>query len=314
MLAWLFMEPFTKDMWGLIVAITIYNGFIIWLIERSNYPNDYQGSVINQIGVVIWLAFTTTFTLRGDKMHSNLSRMAVVMWMFVALIITQSYTASLTSMLTAHRLEPAITSIEMLRNTNATVGYCEGSFIDYYLKEVLGFRNIKIKSYNSTRLYAQALNSGEIAALFLEVPLDKIFLAQYCNSFIKTGETFKVGGYEFPFSTGFPRLSDANKALMKVWETGTLKKREETFLSSEKCVDERSPPDEKERLSPKSFYVVFMLTLGTSTILTFSLIDVETADTRTLDEALASSKWADLACSKGMHVNTLFKILVVAYP
>ncbi|GJW78979.1 glutamate receptor 2.8-like protein, partial [Tanacetum coccineum] len=212
--AWLFMEPFTKDMWGLLAAITIYNGFIIWLIERNHY-SYYQGSVINQIGVIIWLAFTTTFTLRGDKMHSNLSRMAVVMWLFVALIITQSYTASLTSMLTAHRLEPAITSIETLRNTNATVGYCDGSFIDYYLKDVLGFTDIKIKSYSSPRKYAQALNSGEIAALFLEVPLAKIFLARYCKSFIRTGETFKVGGYGFAFYTGFPRLSDANKALMK---------------------------------------------------------------------------------------------------
>nr|GEW53823.1 hypothetical protein [Tanacetum cinerariifolium] len=112
----------------------------------------------------------------------------------------------------------------------------------------------------------EALNSREIATLFLEVPLAKIFLARYCKSFIETGKTFKVGGYGFAFHTGFPRLLDANKALMKVLETGKLKELEDTFLSSEKCVDEQSSTDEKESLSPKSFYVVFMLTLGTSTI------------------------------------------------
>ena len=135
--------------------------------------------------------------LIGDKLHSNLSRIAVVVWLFVALIITQSYTASLSSMLTAQRLEPAITSVEMLRNINATVGYCNGSLVNQYLKNVLGFNTIKVNSYNSTRRYAEALNSGEIAAIFLEVPAAKVFLAQYCKSFVRTGETFKVGGFGF---------------------------------------------------------------------------------------------------------------------
>lgn len=122
--------------------------------------------------------------------------MAMVMWLFVALIITQSYTASLASMLTAQRLEPAITSVEKLRNMNATVGYCNGSFVIDYLRDVLDFKHT-IKSYNSTHQYAEALNRGEIAAIFLEVPSAKVFLAQYCKSFIRTGETFKVGGFGF---------------------------------------------------------------------------------------------------------------------
>lgn len=123
--------------------------------------------------------------------------MAGVVWLFVALIITQSYTASLASMLTAQQFEPTITSVEMLRNMNATVGYCNGSFINYYLKDVLGFKSFKVNSYNSTHRYAEALNSGEIAAIFLEAPVAKVFLAQYCKSFVRTGETFKVGGFGF---------------------------------------------------------------------------------------------------------------------
>ncbi|GJS37149.1 glutamate receptor 2.8-like protein [Tanacetum coccineum] len=194
--AWLFLKPFTAKMWWLLGAVTLYNGFIIWLIER-NHNEDLRGSIVSQIGIIIWLAFITLFTLRGDKLHSNLSRMAIVVWLFVALIITQSYTASLASMLTAQRLEPSITSVEKLRNTHATVGYCNGSFVNDYLTDVLGFDNITIKSYNSTHGYAEALNSGEIAAIFLEVPAAKVFLAQYCKSFIRTGETFKVGGFGF---------------------------------------------------------------------------------------------------------------------
>lgn len=62
--AWLFLKPFSPAMWWLIAAITIYNGFIIWLIERND-NEDLRGSIITQIGIIFWLAFTTLFTLRG---------------------------------------------------------------------------------------------------------------------------------------------------------------------------------------------------------------------------------------------------------
>ncbi|KAI3789558.1 hypothetical protein L2E82_02357 [Cichorium intybus] len=263
--AWLFLKPFTAQMWWLIAGITVYNGFIVWLIEKQ-HNKDPCSSVRTEIGIILWLSFTTLFTLRGDKLHSNLSRMAAVVWLFVALIITQSYTASLASMLTAQRLEPTITSVEMLRNTNATVGYCNGSFVDRYLRDVLGFVDAKTNSYNSTHRYAEALNSGEIVAIFLEVPAAKVFLAQYCNSFIRTGETFKVGGFGFAFPKGYERLSVANQALMKVSESGKLKELEETHIISEKCVDQESNPDKEESLSARSFLVLFVLTVGVSTV------------------------------------------------
>ncbi|CAI9286505.1 unnamed protein product [Lactuca saligna] len=254
---WLFMKPFTAQMWWLIAAITLYNGFIIWLIEvpftnlqtftnlkcRRFTHNRFQGTSC----IAICQEWQVSFG-------------------YLALIITQSYTASFASMLTAQRLEPTITSVEMLRNMNATVGYCNGSFINYYLKDVLGFNSFKVNSYNSTHRYAEALNSGEIAAIFLEAPVAKVFLAQYCKSFVRTGETFKVGGFGFAFPKEFSWLSDANKALMNVSESGKLKELEDTFLTSEKCVDDESFPNEDESLSPLSFSILFVLTGGTSTV------------------------------------------------
>ena len=86
----------------------------------------------------------------------------------------------------------------MLKNMNAQVGSCNGSFVDKYLTDVLDFPPNKVNNtYNSTQGYAEALNSGEIAAIFLDVPVAKLFLAQYCKSFIRIGETIKVGGFGF---------------------------------------------------------------------------------------------------------------------
>lgn len=62
---WLFLQPFTKTMWFLIVSANIYNGFVIWMIER-NYCLELKGSVMNQIGTLLWLAFATLFSLNGN--------------------------------------------------------------------------------------------------------------------------------------------------------------------------------------------------------------------------------------------------------
>jgi ABC-type amino acid transport substrate-binding protein len=62
--AWLFMKPFTKAMWFLILTINVYNGFVIWLIERNNCP-ELNGSVLNQMATLMWLAFRTLFSIPG---------------------------------------------------------------------------------------------------------------------------------------------------------------------------------------------------------------------------------------------------------
>ena len=129
----------------------------------------------------------------GDKLHSNLSRMTMLVWLFVALVITQTYTANLTSMLTVQQLEP---DPGALQSHNAIYGYCRGSYLQNYLKDVLGYRANNIKEFNSQEAYAQALQNKEIAAIFLEAPLGKLFLAKYCKRFTIL-ETYKVGGFGF---------------------------------------------------------------------------------------------------------------------
>lgn len=121
--------------------------------------------------------------------------MTMVVWLFMALIITQTYTANLASMLTVQQLEPTITDVDALRQSNAMVGYCKGSFVSAYLREVLGIHNIK--QFDSVEEYAEALKSEVIAAAFIEAPLAKIFLRKYCKVFMEAGPTFKVGGFGF---------------------------------------------------------------------------------------------------------------------
>ena len=123
--------------------------------------------------------------------------MAMVVWLFVALVIMQTYTANLTSMLTVQHLGPTVTDIETLKNSNAKIGHCSGSFLSKYLVDVLDFNHDNIWTFNSTKDFADALQNREIAAAFLEVPLANLFLAKYCKGFTIAGPTYKVGGLGF---------------------------------------------------------------------------------------------------------------------
>lgn len=191
--------------------------------------------------------------------------MAMVVWLFVALVITQSYTANLTSMLTVQQIEPTVDNVDSLLNSNAMVGYSRGSFVRAYLETVLHFKSQNIKQYNLPEEYSQALRSKEITAAFLEVPWAKLFLAQYCKGFIIAGPTYKVGGFGFVFPTGSPLLPDITKALLEVSESGMLYELEKNMIGTEKCVNMDSN-EETYRLSPNSFVALFIITGGTSTI------------------------------------------------
>ncbi|KAL8235410.1 hypothetical protein R6Q59_021510 [Mikania micrantha] len=262
---WLFVKPFTLSMWALTIILNIYCGFVVWLIERKNSP-ELQGSPLNQAGIVFSLAFTRMFYTNVDDVSSNLTRMTIMAWFFAAIIIGQCYTASLTSMLTVRKLIPQVTDYETLKNSNAIVGYDQGSQVASYLVDVLGFKSQNIKGFTSPEEYANALGKKEIAAIFLVAPYAKLFLTKYCKRFITAGNTFGEAGFGFAFPKGSPMVSDFTKALLNMSESGALRDFEKRILGSERCVDQEGNQDDNGGLDIGSFWSLFLLAGGISTL------------------------------------------------
>ncbi|XP_059451026.1 glutamate receptor 2.8-like [Corylus avellana] len=233
-------------------------------LQRNHHPN-FRGSVRNQIGTMLSLSFTTLFSLHGEKLHSNLSRMAMAVWLFVALVITQSFTASLTSLLTVQRIDPKKVDVETLIKSGAKVGCDANSFVVKYLEVVVGFDPNNIKRMRTEDDYPQALMSGEIAAAFVEVPYVKMYLAKYCDGFTTSGPTFKVGGFGFAFARSSPYLPDISKAVLKVSESGKLQELECSLNSSFNCSTAQLVYNH-DSLGINSFWGLFVITGGTSTI------------------------------------------------
>ncbi|KAM1012682.1 hypothetical protein ACFX2C_042905 [Malus domestica] len=139
----------------------------------------------------LYVDFTMPYTESGvvmvvptrdtrKKVVSNLARFLMIIWVFVVLVRTQSYTANLASLLTVQQLQPTVTDVKDLVKNGVHVGYMNGSFVYELLKEI-GFEESKLKAVNSMEESDEALSKGSgkggIAAVIDETPNMKLFVA-----------------------------------------------------------------------------------------------------------------------------------------
>lgn len=132
---------------------------------------------------------------------SNWARFVVMMWVFVVLILVQSYTASLTSLLTVEQLRPSYTSVNELISNRLNVGYHKDSFVHGILKG-MGFKESQLIPFASAEhcdeLFTKRTSNGGIDAAFDEMPYVKLFVGTYCSKYTTVStESFKTDGFGY---------------------------------------------------------------------------------------------------------------------
>ena len=65
--AWMFMKPFTTEMWSVTGAILIYTMIIVWFLEHQSNP-EFRGSWNNQIGTALWFTFSSLFFAHSESL------------------------------------------------------------------------------------------------------------------------------------------------------------------------------------------------------------------------------------------------------
>jgi glutamate receptor, ionotropic, plant len=90
------------------------------------------------------------FLITGEDTVSTLGRFVLLVWLFVVLILTQSYTASLTSILTVQQLSTGIQGLDSLTSGSDPIGYQVGSFARNYLIEELNVAESRLFSFSET--------------------------------------------------------------------------------------------------------------------------------------------------------------------
>ena len=202
--AWTFLKPLSADLWLGTGAFFVFTGFIVWFIEhRTN--QEFRGPPANQIGSIFYFSFSTLVFAHREKIVNNLSRIALVVWFFVVLILQQSYTASLSSILTVEQLQPTVTNLDEVIRRGDYVGYLSDSFLPGLLKR-LKINESKMIPFNSPEEYNDALSTGKVAVIVDEIPYLKLFLNKYCHNYTMVGPTYKFDGFGYvsDFYSFFP--------------------------------------------------------------------------------------------------------------
>lgn len=139
----------------------------------------------------------------GERVISNLTRFVLIVWVFVVLVLSSSYTASLTSLLTVQQFQPTATDINDLIRRGGSIGYQEGSFIYKILEESID--ESKLKVLRTSEDYNEALSNGSVSAIVDELPYLRFVLSQYCSSskFRMVGPTNRTAGFGFVSSLSF---------------------------------------------------------------------------------------------------------------
>ncbi|CAI0438638.1 unnamed protein product [Linum tenue] len=202
--AWLFLKPLTWDLWMTTFLFFLFIGFVVWVLEHR-ISKDFRGPPSHQAGTSLWFSFSTMVFAHRENVVSNLARTVVIIWCFVVLILTQSYTASFTSLLTVQRLQPTVTDINELLRKGEFVGYQDGSFVVGLLKRI-GFRDDRLVPYDNSDHCDTLFGQGRIAAAFDEIPYIKLFLAKHCSKYMMTDPSYKTDGFGFVSSALSPSL------------------------------------------------------------------------------------------------------------
>ncbi|XP_010692989.3 glutamate receptor 2.2 [Beta vulgaris subsp. vulgaris] len=260
--AWVFLKPLTWDLWVASLSAFIIIAFSIWVLEHR-VNNEFRGPPSQQAGTSLFYSFSMLVFAQRENVLSNLSRFVVVIWVFVVFVLTQSYTASLTSMLTVQRLKPSITDVHELIIKEAYVGFQEGSFVQGLLIQK-GFHESRLVSYNTSEnlddLLSKGNSNGGIAAVFDEIPYMKLFLAKYSTKYIMVQPLYKAEGFGFAFPKGSSLAPDVSREILDLVESDNMLAMEKAWgMPLYNVSDEGNKVAASSSLSLDNFWGLFMI-------------------------------------------------------
>ncbi|CAA7017578.1 unnamed protein product [Microthlaspi erraticum] len=268
---WVFLQPWSPGLWVTTGGFFVLIGFVVWLFEHR-INDDFRGPPQHQIGTSFWFSFSTMVFANREKVVSPLARFVVIVWCFVVLVLTQSYEANLTSVLTVKRLYPTAITVEDLIRHEKPVGYQRGAFVKDILK-ALQFSETQLKAFGSAEECDELFSNGTIVAAFDEVAYLKAIISKYCSKyamvepFFKTA-SFKTAGFGFAFPKNSPLTDDFSRAILNLTRDNKMENiKNEWFKKESNCSDPKTELS-SNRLRLSNFLGLFLIA-GIASFLAF---------------------------------------------
>ncbi|PRQ56866.1 putative periplasmic binding protein-like I [Rosa chinensis] len=234
---WIFFKPLSKYLWITTAAFFILTGFVVWIIEHPTNEN-FRGTAAEQIGTVFWFTFSSLGFTYTEKLSNNLAKFVVIIWVFLVLILSSTYTATLASMMTVKQIQ--------LNSRGNYIGYQSGS-----LGVIVNLNFKGIKPYRSSEEYFVALSKGSkhngVSGVIDEVPYINIFLANYSADYSMIKTKSITNGFAFVFPKGSKLVQDVSRKIERLRQEEKLIEMEKTWflrkttLMSDEDINNKDP-------------------------------------------------------------------------
>ncbi|KAJ0921569.1 putative ionotropic glutamate receptor [Helianthus annuus] len=189
------LRPFTIKLWIAIIIACIFIGAAVGYLEyRGRNPDFLNIPFYQKLFMIIWFPVSKFFFQEG-RIHNRCSKVVLVIWLTMIFIVTQVFTACLSSWLTVNQLQPQVPK------QYQKVGYQDGSFvIDFLSDHIQSFLQVdkpKKLPLSSLDDYKKVLDNRTVDAIFDELPYIEIFLAKYGDNYMKVGPLASESGLGF---------------------------------------------------------------------------------------------------------------------
>ncbi|MED6185691.1 hypothetical protein PIB30_059551 [Stylosanthes scabra] len=292
---WIFLLPFSWDLWLSIILACAFIGASITFMERRNIHNNNnhhhhhqepssQGSPPSHQqqfkGIsIIWLPITQLFLPQRESVGKNCSKFVLVVWLILGFVLMQSYTANLSSMLTLDQLQPTYPSVDDLRTNGNNIGYPMDSYLSEVLVDKFKFNKSKLKNMTKMEDYQKALDKGTrnggVDVIFEEIPYIKMFIKKYGSNYMMVGPHYRTDGLGFAFPINSNLTSYFSRAILNVTQNDSFMQpiERQYFGSSDYDFEDdsyellsTSTSSDTPSLNSESFAGLFLIT-GVATFL-----------------------------------------------
>ncbi|KAI4353751.1 hypothetical protein L6164_002680 [Bauhinia variegata] len=268
---WIFLRPFSWDLWLSIILFCVFIGFTLLFMERNANKDTRTEETLGEKKFtgpsILWLPIAQAVMPESESVAKKCSRFVLLVWLALAFIVVQSYTANLSSILTLDQMKPSYPTIDSLIRDKENVGYRHGSFIENLLIDGLRFDKLRLKNFSKMEDYREALRKGTrnggIAAMFDELPYIKVFLKRYGSKYMMAGQTYPNSGFGFAFPLGSNLTSNFSRAILHLIESLEMYKIEKKYfgVNHDDLQDQYDQiSSETSSLTTQSFGGLFIIT------------------------------------------------------
>jgi ABC-type amino acid transport substrate-binding protein len=233
-----FLLPFHWTVWISVVGVVVLVAILLWIYDFfSPYGlSKIQNSELNLTNSFLNSGIGMTGQL-GNPGRSWATRILTLGYYLFLIIVTSSYTANLTNVLTGSTTESPITSYKDITNGYIT-GTVQNSAVSSYLSLNPTFSSIKpfMRYYPNYQTLLAALRKGEIDLLIWDSTIVKNSAESAPCDLQEIGEVFGASNYAIATQKNMDSINDQiSKAILTLKENGFLDSLTVKWLTASQC-------------------------------------------------------------------------------